>query len=88
MENSAFAELKFSLEASCEFLHSFSLGKPGFTRQDAAAGIQRVKHQCDRLNKLFALGPNAAEAKAINASAGASVLAAEARLARLRKKSE
>jgi hypothetical protein len=46
-----------------------------------------VKHQSDRLNILFALGPNAAEAKAINASAGASVLAAEARLALLRKKS-
>jgi hypothetical protein len=87
MEKSSFADLKLNLEEACAFLQLFAIGKPGFTQQDAAAGIQRVKGQCDRLNKLFASGPNAAEAKAIAASADASVQAAENHLALRRKQS-
>ncbi len=85
MDRSSFADLKLDLEDACEFLQSFTLARPGFTRQDALAGIGRVKARCDRLKKLFASGPNAEAAAAVEALARQGVAAAETRLALLRK---
>jgi hypothetical protein len=83
MDTSSFADLKTDLEDACAFLRSFTLARPGYTRQDALAGIGRVKARCDRLKKLFASGPNAEEAAAVAALARAGVAAAETRLALL-----
>jgi hypothetical protein len=85
MDKSSFAALKLELEDACEFLQSFTLARPGYTRQDVLAGIGRVKARCDRLKKLFASGPNAEAAAAVDALARAGVAAAESRLALLGK---
>ena len=69
----------------CDVLRSFTLGRHGFTQQDGIAGIKRVTDQCDRMEKLFADGPNASETKTIVASARPRVSAANARLAILRR---
>ena len=85
MDKSSFAALKLELEDACEFLRSFTLARPGYTRQDALAGIGRVKALCDRLMRLFASRPNAEAAAALAALARAGVAAAETRLALLAK---
>lgn len=85
MKKASFEVAKLALEEACEFLRSFTLGRHGFTQRDGIAGIQRVTDQCDRMEKLFAEGPNASESKAIVTSARPKVSAAKARLAILRK---
>jgi hypothetical protein len=85
MKHSSFEDVKLALEEACEFLRSFTLGRHGFTQQDGIAAIRRVVAQCNRLEKLFADGPDAKESQKIVASARPRVLAAEARLALLRK---
>ena len=85
MDRSSFAVVKVELEDACEFLQSFTQGRAGFTRQDGLAGIRRVKGQCDRLNQLFASGPDAEAAATVETLARASVAAAETRLVLLRK---
>jgi hypothetical protein len=87
MKNSSFADVKLALEEACEFLRSFTLGRHGFTQKDGIAGIQRVTDSCNRMEKLFADGPDAARSKTIVASARPKVVAAEARLAVLRRNS-
>jgi hypothetical protein len=84
MKSSSFQDVKLALAEACEFLRSFTLGRHGFTQQDGIAGIKRVTNQCDRMEKLFADGPDASESKTIVASARPRVLAAQARLALLR----
>ena len=85
MKKSSFGDVKLALAEACEFLRSFTLGRHGFTQQDGIAGIKRVTDQCDRMEKLFADGPNASESKTIVALARPRVSAANARLAILRK---
>ena len=85
METTSFADVKLALEEACEFLRSFTLGRHGFTQKDGIAGIQRVTEHCNRMEKLFTDGPDAARSKAIVASARPKVAAAEARLAVLRR---
>jgi hypothetical protein len=82
----SFAELKVDLEEACTFLRSFTLGRHGFTQRDGLAGIERVNSLCDRLNELFASGPNAKKAATVAARGKSCVIAAEARLAYLRDK--
>lgn len=82
MKNPSFEKLKLALIEACEFLRSFTLGRHGFTPQDGIAGIQRVTDQCNQMEKLFAEGSDATEAKTIVASARPRILAAKARLAR------
>lgn len=84
MKDLSFERVKLSLAEACEFLRSFTLGRHGFTQQDGIAGIKRVTDQCDRMEKLFADGPDASESKTIIASARPRVSAAKARLAVLR----
>jgi hypothetical protein len=87
MANSSFAAQRIQLDDACTFLRSFTLGQPGFTERDGAAGIERVNKQSDRLNKLFGSGPHAKQAAIIVAAARTRVAAAKARLAVvLRKK--
>ena len=86
MANSSFVTEKIELDDACTFLRSFTLGQPGFTKRDGAAGIDRVNKQCERLKNLFSSGPNAKQAAIIVAAARTRVVAAEARLAVLRKK--
>ena len=88
MDKSSFADLKQELEEACAFLRSFTLARPGFTRQDALAGIQRVRARCDRLKKLFASGASAAAAAVVAELAQQGVAAAEARLNLLRKQDD
>jgi hypothetical protein len=85
MKASSFEDAKLALAEACEFLRSFTLGRHGFTQQDGIAGIKRLTACCNRMEKLFADGPDAGESKTIVASARPRVLAAEARLALLRK---
>ena len=85
MKKVSFADEKVELEEACAFLREFTLGRHGFTQRDGVAGIERVNAQCDRMQKLFATGPNARETANIVASARPRVMAAEARLALLRK---
>jgi hypothetical protein len=87
MKKPSFADMKLALEEACEFLRSFTLGRYGFTQKDGVAGIQRVTDHCNRMEKLFADGPDAARSKMIVASARPKVSAAEARLAVLRRAS-
>jgi hypothetical protein len=84
MKKSSFEDVKLELAEACAFLRSFTLGQRGFTQQDGIAGIQRVTDHCDRMEKLFADGPNATASKVIVASARPKVSAAKARLAILR----
>jgi hypothetical protein len=85
MQTQSFEDMKLTLDEACEFLRSFTLGRRGFTQQDGIAGIQRVIDQCNRMEELFADGPNASASKAIVASARPRVSAAKARLALLRQ---
>ena len=85
MKKSSFEDVKLDLAEACEFLRSFTFGQRGFTQQDGIAGIKRVTDQCDRMEKLFADGPDASESKTIVASARPRVSAAKARLDLLRK---
>ena len=85
MKHSTFEGVKQDLAEACEFLRSFTLGRHGFTQKDGIAGIKRVADHCDRMEKLFAVGPDAVSSKMIVASARPRILAAEARLALLRK---
>ena len=85
MATSSFEDVKHALEEACEFLRSFTLGRHGFTQLDGIAGIQRVTDLCNRMEKLFADGPNAKESKSVVASARPQMLAAQARLDLLRK---
>lgn len=85
MKKTSFEDVKLELEEACEFLRSFTLGRHGFTQRDGIAGMQRVMDQCDRMEKLFAEGPDASESKRIVASARPKVSAAKARLSVLRK---
>lgn len=85
METSSFDDVKLDLEEACEFLRSFTLGRHGFTHQDGIAGIERVTDRCNRMEKMFADGPDAKESKTVVASARPKVLAAQARLALLRQ---
>lgn len=84
MKKSSFAAVKLELEEACTFLRAFTLGRHGFSQVDGVAGIQRVNAYCDRMEKLFAKGPEAKESAAIVASARPRIRAAEARLALLR----
>lgn len=85
MKKLSFEDRKMALEDACEFLRSFTLGRHGFTQQDGIAGIKRVTDLCDRMEKLFADGPDAEKSKTIVASARPRVSAAETRLALLRR---
>ena len=58
-----FEDVKQALAEACKFLRSFTLGRVGFTQQDEIAGIQRVIDCCNRMEKLFADGPDAKESK-------------------------
>ena len=85
MKTSSFEDVKLAMAEACEFLRSFTLGRHGFTQQDGIAGIKRVNDQCNRMEKLFADGPDANESKHVVASARSRVTAAKTRLALLRQ---
>lgn len=85
MKKPSFADVKSDLEEACAFLRSFTLGRHGFTQLDGITGMRRVNAQCDRMEELFASGPNARESALIVASARPRIIAAQARLALLRK---
>ena len=85
MKQFTFESVKRDLAEACEFLRSFTLGAHGFTQKDGIAGIRRVTTHCNRMDKLFADGPDARASKTIVASARPRILAAEVRLALLRK---
>jgi hypothetical protein len=86
MINPSFAAFKIDLDAACMTLRSFTLGKHGVTQRDGAMRIQQVSAKCDRLNELFGTGPYAKQAARIVASARTRIVAAQARLALLGKK--
>ena len=85
MKKVSFADVKLALEEACTFLREFTLGRHGFKQRDGIAAIEQVNAQCARLEKLFAVGPNAKESATLLASVRPRIMAAEARLALLRK---
>jgi hypothetical protein len=84
MKESSFDNVKLSLERACQALRLFTLGRHGSSQKDGVTGIQRVTACCNRMEKLFAGGPNGKKAIVIVASARSKVLAAQARLALVR----
>lgn len=83
MKKASFAAMKLELEKACEDLRAFTLGRHGVSRRAGITAIEKVRSQCDRMEKLFGTGPNAKESVTIVASARPRVKAAEARLALL-----
>jgi hypothetical protein len=81
----SFAAQKIELDDACKFLRSFTLGQQGFTRRDGVTGMKRVKEKCASLTKLFSSGPDAQRAAMLVGAAKSRVMAAETRLAVLRK---
>jgi hypothetical protein len=65
----SFATLRGELNQACLVLRKFTLAHKGSTQRDGAAGILRVHALSNRLNALFASGPDAGRA-AIAAAAG------------------
>ncbi len=86
MAKQSFVHLKQELDEACAFLRGFTLGHRGFTLRDGLAGLRRVSELCDRLNHLFASGPQAGNAASVVASGRTRVAAAKARLALLQTK--
>ena len=86
MAKQTFADIMLELNDACMYLRSFTLGRSGSTQRGGLLGIQRVNDQCERMKKLFAKGPHAQKVEHVVASARTRVLAAETRLALLRKK--
>jgi hypothetical protein len=83
MKKASFEAAKLELAEACESLRAFTLGRNGVSKRAGITAIERVKEQCDRMEKLFGTGPNAKESVTIVASARPRVKAAEARLALL-----
>jgi hypothetical protein len=81
----SFPAAKAALDTACASLRGFTLGHPGFTQRDGAAGIQQVRALCDRLCKRFAAGPDAARATAAAHSGRTRARAAQSRLDLLRR---
>ena len=86
MAKQSFADVVLELDEACNFLRDFTLGRTGSTQRSGMAGIQRVNEQCERMKKLFASGPYAQKLATVVASARSRVIAAETRLALMRKK--
>jgi len=78
-----FDKLKRELDETCAFLRGFTLGRPGFIRQDGLSAITRVQELCDRLEGL---GTKAKGSLSAVTAARNQVLAARARLAVLQKR--
>jgi hypothetical protein len=68
------------LREACDFLQSFTLGHRGFTREDGAAGIRRVRTLCEHLQVQFSVGPHAAMAERAVATGLEHINEAKARL--------
>jgi hypothetical protein len=81
MNQPTFESVKRSLEAACDLLRAFTLAHRGATPKQGLQDIRRVTAGCNRMDKLFATGPNAAKSKLLVTSARSKVMAAKARLA-------
>jgi hypothetical protein len=84
MASATFDRLKKELDAACEALRGFTLGRDGFSQKSGRDGIKRVGKLCDKLSKLPSnpAGPNPTSLIALGRGR---IKAAEARLALLKK---
>jgi hypothetical protein len=71
---------KREMDETCAFMRSFTLGRPGFTRQDGVAVIGRLGDLCERMQKDFGSGTRGKETANAVTSARGQILAAKARL--------
>jgi hypothetical protein len=76
----SFDEQKREMDEACEFMRSFTLGRPGFTRQDGGAAISRLGDLCERMQKDFGSGTHEKETVNAVTSARGQIVAAKARL--------
>ena len=86
MKTVSLSAMKLKLEKACAALRPFTLGYPGITQENGIAGIRQVLALCSQIKKAFGDGPEATQAAQIASSGRACVLAAEARLAVLGRK--
>ena len=84
MAIATFDRLKKELDAACEDLRGFTLGREGFSQKSGREAIKLVGTLCDKLSKLPTTpqGPNPTSLIAIGRGR---IKAAEARLALLKK---
>jgi hypothetical protein len=82
----AFDVERANLDAACQELRWFTLGSRGATRKSGLRAVARVNAVCERMNELFAKGPDALRLASILNSVRGQILAAEARLTLLMRK--
>jgi hypothetical protein len=83
---SLFDDLKRNLSEASGQLRLFTLGGRGATPDYGEEVIERMRGLCERLKSKFASGKHAKEAAAAIAAVRGQILAAEARLALLRRR--
>ena len=77
---------KANLDDACRALRWFTLARRGATRKSGLRAVARVNAVCERMNELFAKGPDALRLASILNSVRGQILAAEARLTLLMRK--
>jgi hypothetical protein len=77
---------KAHLDEACQALRWFTLARRGATRKSGLRAVARVNAVCQRMNHLFAKGPDALRMASLLNSVRGQVLAAEARLNLLTRK--
>ncbi len=80
----SFQDLHRRLEEAQGFLHSFTRGYRGFTREDGTAGIQRLADLCAQMEEHFSVGAQARVAAPLVADARAQIADAVKRLTALK----
>jgi hypothetical protein len=83
---SLFEDLKNNLSEVSGQLRRFTLGGREGTPEYGEEVINRMRGLCERLKDKFASGKHAKEAASLNTVARGQILAAEARLALLRRR--
>jgi len=80
-----FSELKQELVEAGQRLRLFTLGQRGVSQKAGVTAIARLRELCERIKDGFSSGEQAREALTAVTLAKGQILAAEARLALLRK---
>jgi len=77
---------KAKLDEACRALRWFTLARRGSSRKSGLLALERVKASCERMRKLFDVGPHALRLASLLNSVRGQMQAAEARLTLLARK--
>jgi len=80
-----FSDVKRALSKAGDSLRQFTLGQKGVTQKAGLATIARMRVLCERINEGIKTGAYNRDAAYVVVTARGQILAAEARLALLRK---